>query len=64
MSKTMAGTPTTMHMSGWKTESMARYYSGAITSTMVAGAKRQRVRRNAVTSLRGRFRCMSAKVPL
>ena len=31
-----------MHMGGWKTKSMARYYIGSTTSTRVAGAKRQR----------------------
>ena len=31
-----------MHMGGWKTESMARYYIGSTPSTRVAGAKRQR----------------------
>lgn len=44
MRKTLAGTliDTTMHMSGWKTESKAPYYIGAITCTMVARAKRRR----------------------
>ena len=31
-----------MQMSGWKTESMARYYVGTTTSKRVTGAKRQR----------------------
>ena len=44
LSKSLAGTPMDeiMHMGGWKTESMARYYIGSTTSTRVAGAKRQR----------------------
>ena len=44
LSKSLAGTPMDeiMHMGGWKTESMARYYIGSTTSTRPAGAKRQR----------------------
>ena len=44
LSKSLAGTPMDeiMHMGGWKTESMARYYIGPTTSTRVGGAKRQR----------------------
>ena len=44
VSKSLAGTPMDeiMHMGGWNTESMVRYYIGSTTSTRVAEAKRLR----------------------